>query len=72
MNVRAEINMSNSADASHAAARSEHRTTICQNLNRRAENAERTIGAVTYDRRVRRRVEKKCGYSIMAMNVRFL
>lgn len=32
---------------------------FCQGLNRRAENVERTIGAVTYDEK---KVEKKCGY----------
>lgn len=38
INVRMKINISNSADASHAAARSEHRTTFFQSLTRRAEN----------------------------------
>ena len=41
VNVRTKINTSNNADASHAEARSEHRTTIFQNLNRGAENVER-------------------------------
>ena len=48
MSVRAKINKSNNADASHAIARSEHRTTIFQSLDRRAaEDVERTDGAVT-------------------------
>jgi hypothetical protein len=67
--VKAKINMSSNADASHAAAESGHRTTVFQNLNRRAENVERTNGAVF----VRLKREKKVGKRlvIMAINVRF-
>ena len=71
INVRAEINTSNSADASHAIARSECRTTnFFQSFE--PQGGERG----TYDSRcyVRLKREKKVEKSvnIMAMNVRFL
>jgi hypothetical protein len=68
MSVRAKINMSNSADASHAAARSEHRTTIFSEFEPRG----RERGTYEWRCYVRLKCEKKVekGVVIMAMNVR--